>query len=226
MSSPATATVEVLYEPAAVETTTCRIDPEALGRTKGFLGVSDDTVAAMDLSAVAHYKAMSNEDLFPIGERALRDIADDIIALDEIRNRFRVQSPLMGYQNWREFVARNSKYSLRTVQRRLNEVNGVRPYTKPEPAEFKGGASASIESPKPLMIYPEENTPRPSVTEGNITDTRCLSIVKDRLQHVNERIRTLIVNRDNPRVPAILNTYRKALDEFACIVETCRTELR
>jgi hypothetical protein len=78
---------------------------------------------------------MTNEELFPLGARALQDIADNFVLLNEIRNRFRDArgSEVMGYQNWRDFVARNSNYSLRTAQRRLNEVNGVRSYTKRQP---------------------------------------------------------------------------------------------
>jgi hypothetical protein len=111
----------------ALDATECRIpDLKALGRTKGFLGVSEEAVVAMDQSVVSKYKAMSNEELFPIGERALADIADDIIVLDEIRTRFRFASgqAVMGYMNWREFVEKNSKYSVRTIQRRLTEVHG------------------------------------------------------------------------------------------------------
>jgi hypothetical protein len=61
-----------------------------------------------------------------LGEKALKDIADDIIVLAEIRQRFYLAKgkPLMDYLNWREFVERNSRYSLRTIQNRLAEVNG------------------------------------------------------------------------------------------------------
>jgi hypothetical protein len=128
-------------EPTEADATSCRM---ALDRTKGFLGISASTVAAMDKNIVAVYRAMSDEELFPIGEKALRDIADDIIALDEIHSRFRnsKEVPILGYQNWKEFVARNSKYSIRTVQRRLADEHGVdeskinlRYKQPPEPAE-------------------------------------------------------------------------------------------
>jgi hypothetical protein len=80
----------------------------------------------MSQDVVAKYHALSNEDLFPLGEKALKDIADDIIVLYEIRQRFYAAkgSPLLGYQNWREFVERNSKYSIRTIQNRIAEVQG------------------------------------------------------------------------------------------------------
>jgi hypothetical protein len=38
----------------------------------------------------------------------------------------------LGYIGWKDFVEKNSRYSVRTIQRRLNEVNGVREYTKTE----------------------------------------------------------------------------------------------
>src|SRR5690242_4063136 len=104
-----------------------------LNSVKGFLGrACEETVAAMPQDQVAYVKGLANEQLFPMGEKALKDICDEIIILNEIRNRFHAAKgqSVMGYQNWREFVERNSAKSLRTVQRRLNEVNGVRPYFK------------------------------------------------------------------------------------------------
>jgi hypothetical protein len=92
---------------------------------KGFLGTTD-TVDAMSPEQVHKIHGLTNEELFPLGERALSDIADDIIVLAEIRQRFYLAKgkPLMGYRNWREFVERNSRYSLRTIQNRLVEVHG------------------------------------------------------------------------------------------------------
>jgi len=68
----------------------------------------------MDTSVVAHYKAMPNEELFPIGERALGDVADDIIALTRFATVSVPPDTCHGVPELREFVARNSKYSLRT----------------------------------------------------------------------------------------------------------------
>ena len=123
------AAVQTVTEiPTGSDATTCRIDldinrdPQC--RLKGFLGVSAETVSAMDQTVVEKYKVMSNAELFAIGEKALGDVADDIIALDEIRNRFRKGHAILGYANWQDFVQRNSKYSLRTAQRRLSEKNG------------------------------------------------------------------------------------------------------
>jgi len=81
------------------------------------------------LPFVEQVAAMSNAELIPLGEKALHDIADNIIVLTEIRRRFgnkqgTVHSAILGYQCWKDFVEKNSWYSLRTVQRRLNEVNG------------------------------------------------------------------------------------------------------
>jgi hypothetical protein len=98
--------------------------PTANDSIKGFLGTADDIIGVLPRDPVAQIHAMTNEELFPLGERALKDIVDDIIVLNEIRNRFRVQAPLMGYVNWKDFVEKNSRYSIRTVQNRLAELNG------------------------------------------------------------------------------------------------------
>jgi hypothetical protein len=122
MATAATAQTAV-PETAVPEASTGHATNDASNRLKGFLGMSAETVNAMDQTVVGKYKAMSDAELFAIGEKALGDIADDIIALDEIRNRFRKGHAILGYVNWKEFVQRNSKYSLRTVQRRLNEIH-------------------------------------------------------------------------------------------------------
>jgi hypothetical protein len=102
---------------------------ESLNRTKGFLGTTAEMIAVAETLAphsVEWVKSLSDAELFPLGEKALHDIADDILILDEIRNRFRAAKgvAILGYQNWREFVEKNSLYSVRTVQRRLAEKNG------------------------------------------------------------------------------------------------------
>jgi hypothetical protein len=67
---------------------------------------------------------LTDDELFPLGEKALHDVADDIIVLNEIRNRFRLKGSMRGYSGWKDFVDRNSRYSIKTIQRRLQEVNG------------------------------------------------------------------------------------------------------
>ena len=101
-------------------------DLNASNRIKGFLGMTGEIVPALPADPVAHVKALTNEELFPLGEKALRDIADDIIVLDEIRNRFRAANgvPILSYASWREFVEKNSLYSIRTIQNRLADKNG------------------------------------------------------------------------------------------------------
>ncbi len=84
---------------------------------------------AGDYDAVAdssmYIRQLSNEELFAIGERALTDIIDNIVALHEIRLRFLdAKGPLMGYASWSAFVEKNSRYSARTIQRRMSEING------------------------------------------------------------------------------------------------------
>jgi hypothetical protein len=100
---------------------------EALNRTKGFLGVSAEFAEIAPRDALTNIREMNNEVLFPLGIRALSDIADDLLVLDEIRSRFRSANgrPLMGYVSWKAFVEKNSKFSIRTVQRRLVAVNGI-----------------------------------------------------------------------------------------------------
>jgi hypothetical protein len=140
-----------------------------LNRTKGFLGTASEAVEVMDRDIVAKYRAMSNEELIPIGEKALHDIADDIIALDEIRSRFRAGRAIKGYSSWKEFVSRNSAYSVRTIQRRLSDQNGKDEskindrYKTPEPApttskpvqqgRTKEMRAAEIEQEKAAGVY-------------------------------------------------------------------------
>jgi hypothetical protein len=113
----------------AIETPNCRIEQN---RLKGFLGTADEVTAVAEILAphsVAWVKSLSDDELLPLGAKALNDIADDIIVLDECRQRFRLKGSIQGYQGWKDFVEKHSKFSMRTIQRRLNEVNGVRPYT-------------------------------------------------------------------------------------------------
>jgi hypothetical protein len=71
-----------------------------------------------------YYRNLANEELFPMGERAFTEIADNLIALAEIRYRFKRDGALMGYSGWLEFVEKNSRLGIRTIQRRLSEING------------------------------------------------------------------------------------------------------
>jgi hypothetical protein len=106
--------------------TTCRMAEEQ-DRLKGFLGTANEMTSIAEVIApatVAWVRSLSDTEIIPMGEKALGDIADNILVLDEIRQRFRKGLPILGYINWKEFVERNSKYSIRTIQRRLNEVNG------------------------------------------------------------------------------------------------------
>lgn len=96
-------------------------------RLKGFLGTASEMTSVAETLAphsVAWVKSLSDDELFPRGERALQDIADDILVLDEIRQRFRLKGSMRGYSGWKEFVEKNSRYSMRTIQNRLAEING------------------------------------------------------------------------------------------------------
>ena len=100
---------------------------EEINRRKGFLGTTDEMTSVAETRAphsVAWVKSLSDDELFPLGERALQDIADDILVLDEIRQRFRLKGSMRGYSGWKEFVEKNSRYSMRTIQNRLAEKNG------------------------------------------------------------------------------------------------------
>jgi hypothetical protein len=97
---------------------------EALNRTKGFLGTAEEMTVLAPQNIVAWLKSLSNAELLPRGERALHDIADDILVLDEIRQRFHKTRNILGYKGWRDFVEKNSRYSIRTIQRHLAAKNG------------------------------------------------------------------------------------------------------
>jgi hypothetical protein len=58
---------------------------------------------------VSYVQGLSNEELFPLGEKALRDIADDLVVLCEIRQRFYAAqgTQILGYSSFSEFVEKN-----------------------------------------------------------------------------------------------------------------------
>jgi len=131
--------------PRIPDATTCRMSAEQI-RLKGFLGTTSEMTAVAEVIApatVAWVQSLSDAEIIPMGEKALGDIADNILLLDEIRQRFRKGLPILGYTNWSDFVERNSKFSLRTVQRRLNEVNGKdeSKVNKPETLEARRTAT-------------------------------------------------------------------------------------
>ena len=118
---------------------------------KGLLGSHIEALLSSDI--VRQVAALSNEELFPLGEKALHDVADDIVVLAEIRNRFfyRKGFSILGYSGWKDFVEKNSRYSIRTIQNRLAAVNGkdVSKINKPE----------SLAARKPAQAMPtEQNT--------------------------------------------------------------------
>jgi hypothetical protein len=111
----------------AFDATNVAWSSEALNRTKGFLGTSEEMTAVAEIIAphsVEWVRSLSDAELLPLGERALHDIADDILVLDEIRQRFHKSANILGYNGWKDFVTKNSRYSIRTIQRHLAEKNG------------------------------------------------------------------------------------------------------
>jgi hypothetical protein len=126
----------------------------ALNRTKGFLGVSAEFADIAPRDALTNIREMNNEVLFPLGIKALSDIADDLLVLDEIRTRFRAANgrPLMGYVSWKAFVEKNSKFSIRTVQRRLVAGNLL----------MKASSSSGVHLSIGTCIFQETVTPLPS----------------------------------------------------------------
>src|SRR5947208_16510821 len=85
-------------------------DLNAANRVKGFLGMTGEIVPSLPADPVAYVKALTDAELFSAGEKALRDIADDLIILDEIRNRFRAANGrvLLGYQSWKFSIRRGT----------------------------------------------------------------------------------------------------------------------
>ena len=126
--SPVATEVDAQICASAAKETPSATSCEATNRVKGFLGAGAEEVtsAAQTLApySVAWVRGLTDDELFPLGERALQDIADDILVLDEIRQRFRTKGSLHGYSGWKDFVTKNSRYSMRTIQNRLAEANG------------------------------------------------------------------------------------------------------
>jgi hypothetical protein len=106
-----------------------RPETQEQNRLKGFLGTADEMTDVAQIVAphsVEWVRSLSDSELLPLGERALSDIADDILILDEIRQRFlRAKGQHVGrYTSWKDFVTQNSRYTLRTIQNRLAQKNG------------------------------------------------------------------------------------------------------
>ena len=99
-----------------------------LNRTKGFLGgtLAEITAAvpAEHLPMLSDIQAMTDGALVVASEHAMQDIGDNLLVLDELRQRFRRGVRFKGYLSWSDFVGRNSRYSLRTIQMKLTAVNG------------------------------------------------------------------------------------------------------
>jgi alkylated DNA repair dioxygenase AlkB len=133
---------------------------EEQGRLKGFLGTADEmtqVAAVVAPKTVEWVRSLTDAEIIPLGVKALGDIADDILVLDEIRQRFRRGRAIEGYTNWTEFVEKNSKYGIRTIQKRLNTVHGVRGYEKFEP----------FAETNPVRLSTETQEPEPTATPAN-----------------------------------------------------------
>jgi hypothetical protein len=101
---------------------------QELNRTKGFLGTTlgevTDVATAGAPALLTAIRALGNDELLRQGELAMQDIGDNLLVLDELRQRFRQGKRFKGYEGWLDFVARNSRYSPRVIQTKLAEVNG------------------------------------------------------------------------------------------------------
>ena len=134
-------------------------------RLKGFLGTADEMTAVAEVVApktVEWVRSLTDAEIIPMGIKALGDIADDILVLDEIRQRFH-RGAIAPYAGWKDFIKKHSKYSLRTVQRRLNEVHGVREYEKFEITE-------PVETTKCRLSTKTEELHEPIAAPAVITD--------------------------------------------------------
>lgn len=142
---------------------------QANGRINSLFGTSAEWKDALPADVLQHVKSLPNEELFPMGEKALRDIADNLVILAEIRDRFyQAKGPLMGYANWKEFVAKNSAYSIRTIQRRLNEATGTKDETKVNDRYKAEAPAVSEPEPEPADIdTPEVSDVEPANFTGN-----------------------------------------------------------
>ena len=148
-----------------------------------------------------------------MGVKALGDIADDILVLDEIRQRFRKGRAIEGYANWTEFVEKNSKYGIRTIQKRLNQVNGVRPYEKFDPV-------AAVSETNEIRLCVETQEPEPSQTAGRKTWTE--EQVFDWLKEKHPAVYAHYEDRGFPRwipLPPSVETTDKASCEY-CISQS------
>ncbi|MGA8213088.1 MAG: hypothetical protein WB799_05815 [Candidatus Sulfotelmatobacter sp.] len=175
----ATATAPAIIETACDKLSHPEFEAQAeLNRTKGFLGgtLGEITAAAPPSTlSLAEIQAMTDEVLVLAGEQAMADIGDNLLVLDELRQRFRKGIHFKGYEGWSNFVSRNSRYSLKTIQRRLQEVNGkdeskvnINPgnqYTRPTPVSPEPGVPCNIHgvpfksTPHDIYWVPPANPP-------------------------------------------------------------------
>lgn len=100
---------------------------------------------------------MSDEDLLIRGEQALGDLADNLLVLVELRRRFDTRGQIGRYTSWTEFVETHSKFSIRTIQRRLNKATGVvRSYkrqTVVSPDRQESIDRALMDEPYPGLVF-------------------------------------------------------------------------
>jgi hypothetical protein len=156
----------------------------SLNRIKGFLGTTEEMTSVAETLAphsVEWVKSLSDAELLPLGEKALHDIADDILVLDEIRQRFRRTPLILGYNGWKDFVTKNSRYSIRTIQRRLSEKNGKdeskvnhttgNMYTRPPRTEELPEPATSRE----MVFQPDPSAPISCAFEELISALYCLT---------------------------------------------------
>jgi len=140
-----------------------------LNRTKAFLGGTRSEVTnAVPVEGgrtLADIRALTDADLIIAGEIAMQDIGDNLLVLDELRQRFRSGKTFTGYSGWQDFVARNSRYSMRVIQNKLAEFKGK---DKSKVNAVTGNMHTRPIAPVTSGVTPEESHEVYRSTDGSI----------------------------------------------------------
>lgn len=136
-----------------------------------------------------YFRTMPDAELFPIGERAAKNLKDDAPALNEIRQRFKSANgqPLMGYTGWLDFVAKNFDIGARQIQKRLAGINGKdatkvntvtgNMHTR-KPVEPVAPTSHRVPVPNGAALRPDQRISRPYVSTVDDTPAPVAEVVE------------------------------------------------